>query len=363
VEPSADNKTAPLPAATATGVKPNRSKSSWQLVVVICLILTGIGGLLLHEKSPLNLTNYLASMQHDGRYASAWREELGHQDDETRRLAVIAVGKMSDNSPETIAKLCELMLEDNDQTIRIEASFAMTKIKPDSPEAIQAMVKALENENSRVRMNVAVALGAIGIPAKAAIPALAAASKNPINREVVTGFFNTIQDNILMALARSSAGTGDGVDVVCDALDKAENNQAKIVCLQAISIIGEPARARGIPLLTRFTKDPSQTVGDEATYCLAVLKGEKAEPIIRASTKGGSGMMGGPGGFPGGKGPGGPGGFPGGKGPGGFPGGKGPGGPGGFQKGSAKGTDNDVPEKDGKAAGSEVKESAPGVGK
>ena len=354
MEPSAENQPVPSPAATGTGVKPNRSKSSWQLVVVICLILTGIGGLLLHEKSPLNLTNYLASMQHEGRYASAWREELDHQDDETRRFAVISVGKMSDNSPDTIAKLCEMMLKDQNQNVRIEASFAMTKLKPDMPEAIQAMVRALEDENSRVRMNVAVALGAIGIPAKAAIPALAAASKNPINREVVTGFFNTIQDNILMALARSSAGTPDGVDIICDALDKAENNQAKIVCLQAISIIGEPARARGIPLLTRFTKDPSQTVGDEATYCLAVLKGEKAEPIIRAGTKGGSGMMGGPGGFPGGTGPGGPGGFP---------GGKGPGGPGGFQKGSAKGTDNGVPEKDGKAVGSEGKESVPAVGK
>ena len=50
-------------------------------------------------------------------------------------------------------------------------------------------------------------------------------------------------------------------------------------------------------------------------------------------------------------------------GPGGFPGGKGPGGPGGFQKGSAKGTDNGVPEKDGKAVGSEGKESVPAVGK
>jgi hypothetical protein len=53
-------------------------------------------------------------------------------------------------------------------------------------------------------------------------------------------------------------------------------------------------------MLEKMKNDPDQGVSDEATYCLAVLKGEKAEPEakIRPPQKGGDGK--GKGGFPGG---------------------------------------------------------------
>jgi len=125
-----------------------------------------------------------------------------------------------------------------------------------------------------------------------------------------------------MTLAKVTAGTSDGVDVVCEALEKATTRQAKVTFIQAVARIGAPARERGEPLLAKLKIDPDQGTSDEATYCLAVLRGEKAEPEapIRPAQKGGNGK-GGPGGFPGGDfkgkggfGKGGPGGFP--KGPG-----------------------------------------------
>jgi len=78
---------------------------SWWMVGVISLVLLAAGGLLIHEKSPLNITNLLAGMEHDGRYASEWRAELKSPEKDKRRAAVIAVGNMVDKTPATIATL------------------------------------------------------------------------------------------------------------------------------------------------------------------------------------------------------------------------------------------------------------------
>ena len=72
--------------------------------------------------------------------------------------------------------------------------------------------------------------------------------------------------------------------------------------MQAALMIGEPARLRALPLLEKLKADADQEVSDEAIYKMAVLKGEKAEPVTRPPTQRGNpkgGMSkGGPGGFP-----------------------------------------------------------------
>ena len=307
---------------------------SWWMVGVISLVLLAAGGLLIHEKSPLNITNLLAGMEHDGRYASEWRAELKSPEKDKRRAAVVAVGNMVDKTPSTINTLSEILVQDQEPSIRIEAALAMSKIKPNSPQAVEALAKALKDENLWVRMNSSQTLGLLQNQAASAVPAIREAIKDPKNQEKTDGFFNTIYESLVMTLAKVTAGTSDGVDVVCEALEKATTRQAKVTFIQAVARIGAPARERGEPLLAKLKIDPDQGTSDEATYCLAVLRGEKAEPEapIRPAQKGGNGK-GGPGGFPGGdfKGKGGPGGFPGGdfKGKGGF----GKGGPGGFPKG------------------------------
>jgi hypothetical protein len=312
--------------------------SSWLVVGLVAAALVVLGVLLIHEKSPLNLTTLLAGMEHDGRYASEWRKELKHPDKETRRVAVLAVGKMVDKTPSTISTLCAILNDDPESDVRIEAALAMSKIKPDSPEAVNALAKGLKDENLWVRMNCSQTLGLLQNNAAPALPAILEAIKDPKNQEKTSGFFNTIYESLVMTLAKVTAGTPDGVDVVCDALEKATTRQAKVSFIQAVSRIGAPARVRGEPLLEKLKADPDQGISDEATYCLAVLRGEKANPEapIRPAQKGGSGK-GGPGGFPGGD-------F---KGKGGF----GKGGPPGFPKGPPKGPET-PPEKDGKPADS-----------
>lgn len=313
--------------------KPSKP-GSWWLVGVVSLVLLVAGGLLVHEKSPLNITNMLAGMEHDGRYASEWRAELKSPEKQKRQAAVIAVGNMVDKTPATIATLSEILAQDPEAEIRIEAALSMSKIKPETPQAVESLAKGLKDENLWVRMNCSQTLGLLQNQAASAAPAVREAIKDPVNQGKTNGFFNTIHESLVMTLAKVTSGTPDGVDVVCDALEKATTRQAKVTFIQAVARIGAPARERGGPLLAKLKEDPDQGISDEATYCLAVLRGEKAEPEapIRPAQKGGNGK-GGPGGFPGGdfKGKGGAGGFPGGdfKGKGGF----GKGGPGGFPKG------------------------------
>lgn len=273
---------------------------------------------MVHEKSPLNITNLLAGMEHDGRYASEWRAELKAPEKEKRQAAVLAVGKMVDTTPATIATLSEILNQDPETDIRIEAALAMSKIKPDSPQAVEALAKGLKDESLWVRMNCSQTLGLLQNKAVAALPAIREAIQDPKNQEKTSGFFNSIYESLVMTLAKVTAETPDGVDLVCDALEKATTRQAKVTFIQAVSKIGAPARTRGEPLLAKFKNDPDQGISDEATYCLAVLRGEKANPEApkRPPQKGGNGK-GGPGGFPagdfkgkGGFGKGGPGGFP-----------------------------------------------------
>ena len=274
--------------------------SSWGLVGLIVVVLGVVGALLFYEKSPLNLTNMLAGMQHDGRYMSAWRAELKSPDTDTRRTAVIAIGKALDGSQSTITTLCDILSNDPESDLRIEAALAMSKIKPDAPMAVEALSKCLKDDNLWVRINCSQTLGYLKSGAAKAVPALLEGIKDPKNKEKTDGFFNTIYETMVMTLAKVTAGTPEGVDVVCDALQGASTRQAKVTFIQAVSIIGAPARSRGESMLEKMKNDPDQGVSDEATYCLAVLKGEKAEPEakIRPPQKGGDGK--GKGGFPGG---------------------------------------------------------------
>lgn len=268
-----------------------KKRGSWWLLAVIVLVLATVGVLLLHEKSPLNLTNMLAGLEHEGRYASAWRADLKNPDIETRKAAVVAVGKMVDKTPATITTLCQILNNDEDKDTRIEASLALTKIKPDNPEAIEAISKGLKDPNPWVRMNCSLTLGTLQNRAGKAIPAILEAIKDPKNQEKTDGFFNTIYESLVMTLAKVTAGTPEGVDVVCSALENAKTRQAKVTFIQAVSLIGAPARERGEPMLAKLKGDSDQGISDEATYCLAVLKGEKADPEapIRPAQKGGGG--------------------------------------------------------------------------
>ena len=300
VEPSQEN--SPGSNSPVGAASPSRSVSSWRLVGIIGLILIGVGGLLFYEKSPLNLTSYLAGMEYDGRYASAWRSDLDHSDGDTRRVAVIAVGKMENNPAKTLSRLCQIMLEDDDRSISIEASFSLLKLKAENPEVIAALVRALRVENPWVRMNAALALGGLNKKAKEAIPVLSSAIKDPKNQEKLDGFVNSFEEAMVLAQAKITADSDAGVDIVCDALARAETRQAKISFMQAALMIGEPARLRALPLLEKLKADADQEVSDEAIYKMAVLKGEKAEPVTRPPTQRGNpkgGMSkGGPGGFP-----------------------------------------------------------------
>ena len=75
-------------------------------------------------------------------------------------------------------------LKDEDEDVRRLAVFALGRISPAPKDAVPALIEALKDEDEDVRAGAAYALGKIGPAAKDSVPALKALSENEIDPEV-----------------------------------------------------------------------------------------------------------------------------------------------------------------------------------
>ena len=135
-----------------------------------------------------------------------------------RAAAILAVGRIADDSPDIVAALrvqiasrnpalqaaaleslaalapdsvsvvhdLRTALQDLDADIRIHAALAMVQMTADREGVVAALIEALTDEQPRVRTAAAVALGKIGPPARAALPALHDALSNGSGRRSMT---------------------------------------------------------------------------------------------------------------------------------------------------------------------------------
>ena len=74
-------------------------------------------------------------------------EALKHKEDEVRRHAVVALGRIGPNAKEAVPFLIEA-LEDEEDEVQRQAIIALGKIGPDAKGAVSLLTETLEDEDN-----------------------------------------------------------------------------------------------------------------------------------------------------------------------------------------------------------------------
>jgi hypothetical protein len=173
--------------------------------------------------------------------------ELDSSNPDQRREAARALGIIGAPARAAVPQLARAMLEDADRGVQAEASLALSRMNPASEDALSALTRALEHKDPLIRMNAAYALARLGAPARAAIPTLVKAINDRSNETNLRFFFWTVQESMIMALGKVSAGSAEAVPALTTILadGTASMRQAAI---RALGDVGSAAR----PALTQL---------------------------------------------------------------------------------------------------------------
>ena len=200
-------------------------------------------------------------------------ESLKDHNQDVRRKAVLALGRIGPDAKAATAGLTEL-LKDND--VRWDACDVLRRI---GPAAVPALTTALKDQDENVRSAAAWALGLIGPEAKAAVPALAELIKDD-NKDVrrnaflalkrigpatMQAFAGLLNDNDFRRAAVSVLGQMGSAAV--PALTTAVANKDEEVrrtAAEALGLIGPEAK-RAVPALAELLQDTDATVRKAAS--------------------------------------------------------------------------------------------------
>lgn len=175
--------------------------------------------------------------------------------------AVQALGRIG---PKAVPALIEAM-QDEDSSMRESAIYALwwmqPQTDPEATEVVLALIKALGDENSDVRVRAADALGQIGPKASAAVPALIEALKDEDS---------SVRKSAAEALGKIGSETSVAVPALIKAL-KDEDSSVGSAAAYSLQQIG-PEASESVPALI-------EALGDEAlnywaTFALEAITGQ-----------------------------------------------------------------------------------------
>jgi HEAT repeat protein len=207
---------------------------------------------------------------HDGHSTGYWIRSLDSSDEELRRRAIDALGRIGAAAGEGVPALAVILLEDNQREARIEASLALAKMAPASRAAVSALAMALQDKEPFVRRNAAAALLALRAEARTAVPDLIKALANKDNHTNLGKFPSTIQETIAVALGKASAGSDEAVPALLEALKSATTQEMRLAVAHAFGEIGAPARSAA-PHLRALLDNRSPEVREAAAEALAKI--------------------------------------------------------------------------------------------
>ena len=209
------------------------------LVVVAALAIPG---------SPFNMLDGFivrrnwGPAQHDGRTVDEWHADLNSPDRATKMLAIKAMGAMGEGASKSLPDLAKIMTTDSDGDARIEASLAISKMAPASASVMDTLIKGLQDELAVVRMNALFGIMRLKEGSKPALKALVEASKRPENKERASGFTTTLQETMLVAIGRASAGTPDAVPMLMAFFNNKDDVNLRLAALRGLAEVGPPAK-------------------------------------------------------------------------------------------------------------------------
>ena len=190
-----------------------------------------------------------------------------------------------EESPEIVEDLARLgppaipvltkALTDNDEDdrVRLHAALALGEMGPQAAEATPSLIQALKQRNEMIATRAASALGKIGPPAKDAVPALIDALK--------------AGDWSLRCWAAETLGRiGPAAKAAVPALEEAlKDEQARFYAAEALAKLGLPEK--GLPVLIALLEDKSSSWREAAAEALGDIgpPAKAAIPALRGALK------------------------------------------------------------------------------
>ena len=115
---------------------------------------------------------------HRASQTPVWIVELKDEDPDVRRMAAVMLGEYATKTPEALDALIDAM-EDDDYFVRAAVVFAIGRFGPQARDAVPLLLRALANGVGDVPACAAFALGRIGDKRPEVITALTQASQVP----------------------------------------------------------------------------------------------------------------------------------------------------------------------------------------
>jgi hypothetical protein len=205
------------------------------------VLLVGLAGLI--PGSPLDVTRLLIPKgQYEGRSTRGWLSALNSSDASIRRQAIFSLGMIGADAAEAVPALAAILREDSDPDRRVQAALALSKMDPASAVAVPALAEALSDSQPFVRAYAAIALFRLGTEARPAIGALIKAIDDESNQTNVDTFQGTIQETLIRALGKASAGQPDAVAALTRVLESEGTDGMHISAIRALGYVGPEAR-------------------------------------------------------------------------------------------------------------------------
>jgi HEAT repeat protein len=219
-------------------------------LLIPAVLLISLG--LLIPGSPFYLAELLTPKgQHEGRSTRGWLHALSSSDNSLRRQAVFALGAIGTDAGEAVPALAAILRDDSDRALRVEAALALSKMDPASQSAVPELAEALADSEPFVRAYAAVALQRLGVSAQPAIDALIKAIDDDSNQTNLETFQFTLQETMIRALGKASAGRADAVPALIRLLESDGPDGMHLSAVNALGDVGPEARS-AVPLLRRL---------------------------------------------------------------------------------------------------------------
>jgi HEAT repeat protein len=222
---------------------------------------------------------YLADLltpkgQHGGRSASAWISALDSTDSKERRQAIFALGAIGDNASEAVPALAAILRDDPNADLRVQAALALSKMERGSREAVPALAAALSDSEPFVRAYAATAMLQLGTAAQAATAELATAAEDESNQTNLETFQFTIQETMIRALGKASAGRADAVATLTRLLQSEPTDGVRLATVRALGAVGPEARTT-VPLLRGMLATSDSTIRHAIADSLEKIAGRR----------------------------------------------------------------------------------------
>jgi len=178
-------------------------------------------------------------------------------------------------------------LQDADSDVRSNAAMALGEIGPEAKDAVPTLIQLLQNEDAEgfVRANAALALGQIGKGAEDAVPVLIQALRDQdkyVRRDAAGALeeigtpraIKSAKDHYRMVVTLGWIGSEDEVPALIQALQ----NEDKDVRVNAVVTLGQIESEDVVPVLIEALQDQDEWVRVNAAWAL----GQRGESAVDA---------------------------------------------------------------------------------